>query len=225
VPRDERFGVDIERVAEAVETTRAKLVFLPSPNNPDGSIMPRQAIEQLLQLPTVVVVDEAYAEFSGESVVDLVGQVQNLVVLRTFSKWAGLAGLRIGYGIIPKEIIQHLWKIKPPYNINMAAVAAAIASLDDVEHLMDSVRRIVDEREHLFNQLQRLDGLEPFPSQANFILMRVRDGQAKELKQALEQRGILIRYYNKPGLSDCVRISVGTPEQNARIVTALSEIL
>jgi histidinol-phosphate aminotransferase len=107
----------------------------------------------------------------------------------------------------------------------MAAVAAAIASLDDVEHLMDSVRRIVDEREHLFNQLQRLDGLEPFPSQANFILMRVRDGRAKELKQALEQRGILIRYYNKPGLSDCVRISVGTPEQNARIVTALSEIL
>ncbi len=225
VPRDEAWAIDVEQVADAVEASRAKLVFLPSPNNPDGSILPRAAVEQLLRLPTIVVVDEAYAEFSGESVADLVGQAPNLVVLRTFSKWAGLAGLRIGYGLIPEPIIQHLWKIKPPYNINMAAVAAAIASLEDREHLMDSVRRIVAERERLFGELRQIDGLQPFPSRANFILMRVRDGRAKALKQALEQRGILIRYYNKPGLTDCIRVTVGTPDQNNQMLAAIRELM
>lgn len=224
-PRDEAFGVDATAIADAVESSRAKLVFLPSPNNPDGSVLPRRTIEQLLQLPAVIVIDEAYAEFSGQSVADLVGQVSNLVVLRTFSKWAGLAGLRIGYGLIPEEIIQHLWKIKQPYNVNMAANAAAIASLEDVEYLMDNVRRIVAERERVFTALRTIPGLHPYPSQANFILMRVHDGRARELKQALERRGILIRYYSKPGLSDCVRISIGTPAQNDRALAVLREIM
>ncbi len=188
-------------------------------------MLPRAAVERLLELPAVIVIDEAYAEFSGQSVADLVGQAPNLVVLRTFSKWAGLAGLRIGYGLFHEEIIQHLWKIKPPYNINMAASAAAIASLEDVEYLMDNVRRIVTERERLFAELVPFTGLQPFPSAANFILMHVRDGQAKELKLALERRGILIRHYNKPGLHDCVRISIGTPEQNDKALTALREII
>jgi histidinol-phosphate aminotransferase len=225
VPRNEDWSVDLELIAEAVETERAKLVFLPSPNNPDGGVLPCAAIERLLELPAVIVIDEAYAEFSGQSVADLVGQTPNLVVLRTFSKWAGLAGLRIGYGLIPEEIIQQLWKIKPPYNVNMAASAAAIASLEDVEYLMENVQRIVAERERLFARLVTFTGLQPFPSAANFILMRVRDGQAKELKLALEQRGILIRHYNKPGLRDCVRISVGTPEQNDKALAALQEVM
>ncbi len=225
VPRDAAWGVDVEQVAEAVESSRAKLIFLPSPNNPDGSLLPRAALEDLLRLPVIVVVDEAYAEFSGQSMADLVGQAPNLVVLRTFSKWAGLAGLRIGYGLIPEPIIQHLWKIKPPYNINMAAVAAAIASLEDTEQLMDGVRRIVVERERLFAELQAIDGLRPFPSQANFILIQVRDGRAKDLKQSLEQRGILIRYYNKPRLTDCVRITVGSRQQNDQALAALRELM
>ncbi|HEX6289821.1 MAG TPA: histidinol-phosphate transaminase [Herpetosiphonaceae bacterium] len=221
VPRDGHWNVDVERIAEAVQAERAKLVFLPSPNNPDGSILPRAAVERLLELPAVIVIDEAYAEFSGASVADLVGTVPNLIVLRTFSKWAGLAGLRIGYGLIPEPIIQHLWKIKPPYNINMAANAAAIASLDDLPYLMDNVRRIVAERERVFGELQMIAGLRPYPSQANFILIRLHDGRGKELKAALEQRGILIRHYNKPGLSDCVRVSIGTPAQNDRLLAAL----
>ncbi len=223
VPRDEHWCVDIEQVAEAVESSRAKLVFLPSPNNPDGSVLPRAAIEQLLQLPAILVIDEAYAEFSGHSVADLVGLAPNLVVLRTFSKWAGLAGLRIGYGLLPEAIIQHLWKIKPPYNINMAAVVAAIASLEDAEYLMGTVRKIVAERERVFAEIQRIDGLLPSPSQANFILMRVANGRAKELHQALEQQGILLRHYNKPGLRDCVRISMGTPAQNDAALAALRD--
>jgi histidinol-phosphate aminotransferase len=225
VPRGDNFAVDIEAIAEAVETSRAKLVFLPSPNNPTGTIVPRADVERLLELPAIVVIDEAYAEFSGGSVVDLVGQAPNLVVLRTFSKWAGLAGLRIGYGVVPEQIIGHLWKIKPPYNINMAANAAALASLEDLGERMDKVRLIIAERERMFAQLQSLAGLAPFPSEANFILMRVRNGRAKEVKLALEQQGILIRYYNKPGLNDCIRISIGTPAQNDRVLAALRELI
>jgi histidinol-phosphate aminotransferase len=223
VPRAPDFGIDVEEVAEAVEAHRAKLIFLPSPNNPDGSVLRRQQLERLLELPAVVVVDEAYAEFSGESAMDLAGQAPNLVVLRTFSKWAGLAGLRLGYGIIPEPIIAHLWKIKPAYNINMAAQAAAIASLQDLDYLMANVRKIVDERERVFRTLQEIEGLHPYPSQANFILIRVASGRARELKQALERSGILIRHYDKPGLRDCVRISIGTSGQNDRLLAAIRD--
>ncbi|HEY0736776.1 MAG TPA: histidinol-phosphate transaminase [Herpetosiphonaceae bacterium] len=225
VPRNDDWSVDVELLAEAVERERAKLVFLPSPNNPDGGVLPREAVERLLELPAVIVIDEAYAEFSGETVADLVGRAPNLIVLRTFSKWAGLAGLRIGYGLIPEAIIEHLWKIKPPYNINMAAGIAGIAALDDLPYLMANVDRIVAERERLFTALQTIDGFQPYPSRANFILIRLRDGRARELKLALEQRGILVRHYSKPGLSDCIRISVGRPEQNARVLAELRQIV
>jgi histidinol-phosphate aminotransferase len=224
VARNDDWSVDVERLAEAVERERAKLVFLPSPNNPDGGVLPRSAVERLLELPAVIVIDEAYAEFSGESVADLVGYAPNLIVLRTFSKWAGLAGLRIGYGLIPEPIIEHLWKIKPPYNINMAAVAAGIAALDDLPYLMANVDKIVAERERVFTALQTIDGLHPYPSRANFILIRLCDGRARELKLALEQRGILVRHYSKPGLSDCIRISVGRPEHNDRVLAELRAI-
>lgn len=223
VPRDEQWAVDVERIAEAVERSRAKLLFLASPNNPDGGLLPRAVIEQLLALPTVVVIDEAYAEFSGSSVADLVGQAPNLIVLRTFSKWAGLAGLRIGYGLIPEAIITHLWKIKPPYNINMAANVAAIASLEDGAYLMQNVQRIVVERERVLAALHEIDGVQPFPSQANFILMRVQGGRAKELKFALEQQGVLLRHYSTPRLKDCIRMSIGALEQNDRALAAMRE--
>jgi histidinol-phosphate aminotransferase len=225
VPRDEDFRIDIEAIADAVSTNHAKLIFLPSPNNPDGSTLGRSQIKQMLELQAVLVIDEAYAEFSGESVIDLVGQYPNLVVLRTFSKWAGLAGLRIGYGIIPEPIITHLWKIKPAYNINMAAQAAAIASLQDLDYLQANVRTIIAERERVYAALQQIESLRPFPSQANFILMRVRGHDAKALKMALEQRGILVRYFSKPGLRDCIRISIGTPAQNNTLLVALRELL
>lgn len=225
VPRDAAFGVDVEAIAAAVEASHAKLIFLPSPNNPDGSLLPRAAVERLLELPAVLVVDEAYAEFSGQSVADLVGQAPNLVVLRTFSKWAGLAGLRIGYGLVPEPIIRHLWKIKPPYNINMAAQVAALASLAAVDELLANVRRIVAERERVFAALAAMPQVRVYPSAANFLLVRLHSGDGRAVKQALERRGILIRYYHKPGLQDCIRISIGTPAQNDALLAALRELL
>lgn len=225
VPRTEDFGVDLEAVAEAVVATGAKLIFLSSPNNPDGGILSREIILQLLKLPSILVIDEVYAEFSNQSVADLVGQYPNLVVLRSFSKWAGLAGLRIGYGLFPEPLITHLWKIKPPYNVNVAAQVAALASLEDLETLRANVARIIAERERFLAMLSKIDGLRPYPSYANFIVCRMLRRNAQLIKDDLEHRGILVRYFRQPGLEDCLRISVGTPEQNDRVLMVLRKIL
>jgi histidinol-phosphate aminotransferase len=151
----------------------------------------------------------------------LVGEFDNLVVLRTFSKWAGLAGLRIGYGIFPTGIIEQLWKIKQPYNINVAAQIAALATLEDREAMEATVRRIRAERGRLYRTLRKLQLLQPHESEANFLLCRVLLGDAKALKEALEAEGIFIRHYNSPELRNYVRISVGRPEDTDQLVSAL----
>ncbi len=233
VPRRADFSLDVEGILQTSKLKAQsskfkltkKLLFVNSPNNPDGSLTSRQDLLQLLELPLVVIVDEAYAEFSGTSVVDLVPQRPNLIVLRTFSKWAGLAGLRIGYGVFPLGIIRHLWKIKQPYNVNVAAQAAALASLEDLEYLRTNVQRIVAERERLYAELGKLDFLHPYPSQSNFILCRVLGRDARQLKLSLEREGILIRYFDKPGVKDCIRISVGKPEQTEVLLQKLREVV
>jgi histidinol-phosphate aminotransferase len=225
VPRDAAFNIDIAAVASAIEQHHAKLLFVTLPNNPTGNLTPRGEIERLLELPVMLVVDEAYAEFAGVSVVDLVGQYPNLAVLRTFSKWAGLAGLRIGYGLFHEELIQHLWKIKQPYNINVAAQAAALASLEDLDYLMEKVARVVAERERIYQYLSAMPEIHVYPSEANFLLCRMLHGDAAQLKEDLMRRGILVRYFNKPGLTDCFRFSIGTPAQNEVLLAALEELI
>jgi histidinol-phosphate aminotransferase len=227
VPRKADFALDIDGIEALFAAGNApppKLVFITSPNNPDGSVIHRDELLRLLDLPAVVVVDQAYVEFGGTDFTPLVPQRANLIVMRTFSKWAGLAGLRVGYGVFPAEIIQHLFKIKQPYNVNAAAQAAVLASLQDIEYLQERVRTIVAERERIYQGLVGIDYLAPYPSHSNFILNRVYGRDAGELKYTLEQRGILVRHYRTPGLQDCIRISVGTPEQNARVLSALGEL-
>ena len=148
----------------------------------------------------------------------------NLIVLRTFSKRAGLAGLRVGYGGFPTWLMPHLWKIKQPYNVNVAATAAAIASLEDSEYMERVVHLLVAERDRLCQLLMTLPYLRPYPSHANFILCRVVGRDAKELRQALERQGILVRYFDKPGLADCIRISVGKPEHTDALIAALKSL-
>jgi len=197
------------------------LIFIASPNNPDGSVIGIQDLQRLLALPMVVVVDQAYVEFGGEDFSRLVPHYANLIVMRTFSKWAGLAGLRVGYGVFPAEIVEHLIKIKQPYNVNAAAQVAVLASLDDLETLQTRVRTLIAEREVLYAGLQSIEALHPYPTHSNFVLNRVEGREAGELKAALERQGILVRYYRQPGLEDHIRISVGTPEQNGRVLAAL----
>lgn len=223
VPRQADFSLDVEGVEKAAK--EAKLLFLSSPNNPDGGVTLRHVILRLLELPLVVVIDEAYAEFSGESVVDLVPEHPNLIVLRTFSKWAGLAGLRAGYGGFPLDVVRHLWRIKPPDNVNVAAQLAVLATLSDLDHLRSNIERIVAERERLYAELQKMDFLRPYPSRANFILCRVVGRDVQELREVLERKGIVLRYYfDDPRLRDFVRITVGRPEQTDALLAALRRL-
>jgi histidinol-phosphate aminotransferase len=223
VERKADFTLDPEAITEIASSDRnAKILFITSPNNPDGSLLSDVCLRELLELPLIVVLDEAYIEFAGGSRADWVLQHENLVVLRTFSKWAGLAGLRVGYGVFPEWIISHLLKIKQPYNVNVAGSAAALASLSDVHHLQENVRKIVAERERLYPALREFDFLEPYPSEANFILSRVVGRDAAGLKAALAERGILIRYFNTSRLQDHVRISVGKPSQTSVLLDALA---
>ena len=225
VERKVDFSLDTESIVEIANSgdQNTKILFITSPNNPDGSVLSDACLRQVLQLPLIVVLDEAYIEFAGGSRVDWVLEHENLVVLRTFSKWAGLAGLRVGYGIFPHWIISHLLKIKQPYNVNVAGSAAVVASLADVRQLQVNIKKIVEERERLYPALRNFDFLEPYPSEANFILSRVIGRNAAGLKAALAERGILIRYFNTPGLEDHVRISVGKPAQTSVLLDALQE--
>jgi histidinol-phosphate aminotransferase len=204
------------------QRTTTKLIFVTSPNNPDGSVVPDGDLRRLLALPAAVVLDEAYVEFHGPSRLAWVLEHPNLMVLRTFSKRAGLAGLRVGYGAFPSALMPHLWKIKQPYNLNVAANTAALAALEDAGYLAGCLAALTTERERLAAALARLDYLRPYPSRANFILCRVVGRDARALKLALEQHGILVRYFDKPGLTDCIRISVGKPEHTDRLLHALS---
>jgi len=227
IGRHADFRADVPAIERACQTARPpKLLFLTSPNNPDGSLIPPETVERLLDLPLVVVLDEAYIEFSGaEGMARRVPQTPNLIVLRTFSKWAGLAGLRVGYGIFPREIIAHLWKIKQPYTVNVAADAAARASLADLPTLRANVERLIAERERLARELAAVPYLHPYPSRGNFVLCRVTGLDAGQLRRRLaEKHGILIRHYDTPRLRDHVRISAGTPAQTDALLAALRAI-
>ncbi len=223
VNRDDNFAMDAKAVKAAI-SRKTKLIFLATPNNPTGNTIPRQDILEIVDTGVLVVVDEAYYEFGGETLVPLAGRYRNLMVLRSFSKWAGLAGLRIGYGIFPPRIAGYLMAIKIPHNVNMAAEIAVRESLADLDYLQDRVKAIVAERERLFGGLRKLSWLKPFPSQANFIYCIVLKGSAGELHQKLQKKGILVRYFDKPLLRNSIRISAGRPEHTDALLKALREL-
>jgi histidinol-phosphate aminotransferase len=226
VPRDSRFTVNIQQVADLVRAEMPKVLFLANPNNPDGGMIPDEELRKLLNLPLLVVVDEAYIDFAppGSSLLNrpfLAAESENLVILRTFSKWAGLAGLRVGFGLFPEWMMPALWRAKQPYNVSAAASAAAIASLQEADILDANAQKIILERQRLVKQLRAFPWLEVYPSQANFLLCKVSGQDAAELKDRLALQGILLRHFNKPGLQDHIRISIGRPQDSARLVEAL----
>ena len=227
VHRYDDFAVDVDAIADAVEAHRPKLLFLTSPNNPSGNWLGDEAFERLLELPVVVVLDEAYVEFADHpSRAGRVLECDNLVVLRTFSKAAGIAGLRLGYGIFPQWLMRELLKFKQPYNVNVAASVAGIASLRNADQIEAVVEKLTAERTRLYTFLDTLPGIEAVPgSQANFILCRVLGRDARDLKLALERVGILVRHYDKPGLEGCIRISVGRPEHTDALLDALHDLI
>ncbi|XP_071935154.1 histidinol-phosphate aminotransferase, chloroplastic-like isoform X2 [Coffea arabica] len=223
VPRNSDFSLDVERIVQVVEQEKPKCIFLTSPNNPDGSIIGDDTLLKILDLPILVVLDEAYIEFSGiESKMQWVKKHENLIVLRTFSKRAGLAGLRVGYGAFPLSIIEYLWRAKQPYNVSVAAEVSACAALRNSAYLEKVKVALVQERERLFKLLKEVPFLNPFPSYSNFILCEVASGMdAKKLKEDLAKMGVMIRHYNNKELAGYVRVSVGKPEQTDALMKCL----
>ena len=221
VPRTDTFEIDVTALRQAIMAHQAVIVFLAAPNNPTGNPLSRADLLAILELPVVVVADEAYAEFSGETFLDLIDDYPNLVVLRTLSKWAGLAGLRIGYGVMHESMADELRKIKQPYTVNVAAEVAATAAIRDFASMQPIIAQINADRERLVAALQTLD-CAVYPSTANFVLVRP-PVSARALRDELRRQGVLIRYFAKERLSDLMRISVGTPHQHERLLEVLAD--
>ncbi len=227
VPLDEKFQPDTSAILETARREKPKILFLCSPNNPTANDLRQTDLLKLIEFfPGIVVVDEAYIDFSGrESLAPLVQQYPNLVVLQTFSKAFGLAGIRLGVAVSTPEIISWLLKVKSPYNINKLTARVALEAFTHMDLIRHNIRKIREERERISRQLEQMAGVEKvFPSHANFILFRI--GKAEEIYRQLAERGIIVRYRgNEPGCEGCLRVTVGMPDENDRFIKTLKELL
>ncbi|WP_076005054.1 histidinol-phosphate transaminase [Dehalogenimonas formicexedens] len=223
VSRDDEFNLVPEKLIKAI-SKKTKLIFIAMPNNPTGTQISVDAVKKIIDTGVPVVVDEAYYEFTGQTLAPELDKYPNLMILRTFSKWAGLAGLRVGYGLLPVNVAEKLDAIKDPYCVNAAAVTAARESLNDVDYLMGNVKLMISERDRLFNALSSIKYLKPYPSAANFILCKVKARIALQIQVVLERRGILVRYFNSPQMENCLRFSIGRPEDTDRLIAELQKI-
>lgn len=223
IPRDEEFNVVLDNLSEYL-SPKTKLIFIAMPNNPTGTQVSKATVDRLVNTGFPIVVDEAYYEFTGQTFSGELGKASNLMILRTFSKWAGLAGLRIGYGLFPPRVAERLNAIRDPYCVNTAAMIAAKESIRDVEYLQKNVKLIIGERERLFSDLSNLGYIKPYPSSANFILCKIHKRDAFEVQKRLESQGILVRYFNSPLMENTLRFSIGKPEDNDRLVKELQNI-
>jgi len=223
------YRLDLEAMGRAV-TPLTKLVFIANPNNPTATMVTADEVERFMaRVPdrTIVVFDEAYVEFAqGPDFPDSLGymkQGRKVVVLRTFSKAASLAGLRVGYGVADPDAVALLNRIRPPFNVNSLAQAAALAALDDEPHILECVRLIDAGRQFLYDEFKAL-GLKYVPSRANFILVDV-GRSAAEIYQKLLREGVIVRPLTSFGMETALRITIGTPQENRRLVRALGAVL
>lgn len=224
LPRTADWSVDFEAL-ESERNPETKIVFVASPNNPTGNLVSEAEARKLLDTGMVVGVDETYYEFSGVTLAPLLDEYDNLVILRSFSKWAGIAGLRVGYAIASSEMVRHLMDIKQPYNINVAAEAAAIAAIDSRDQGMGRVNTLIEQRGLLEAAIDDLRGVSYYPSHGNFLLCDFERRSAQEAYEGLARQGIFVRRFSHPRLTNSLRISVGTPEQTARLIDALRNVV
>jgi histidinol-phosphate aminotransferase len=225
VPLNESLTFNIPKLASKIVSIKADLTIICSPNNPTGCTIGRRDLTALLRnTEGLVVVDQAYVEFGGEDHILLLKEHPNLIVLRTFSKAMAMAGLRVGYLLASPALVTEINKAKLPYNLNFFSMMAAEVAIEQFDLLGPLIEKIVSERERLFAALQQIKGLTPIPSAANFMLLRT-TMPPKELFEALHARDILVRDVSKyPMLADYIRISIGSEEENDRLIAALSEI-
>ncbi len=218
VERKENFRVDTEAIQKAM-SSRTKVIFLCSPNNPSGDLVPEPDIRMLLEsFPGLVFVDEAYVEFAEHSVTNLVMEYDNLIVGRTFSKIFGLAGLRLGYGIMPSWLKKEYMKTATPFNVSLLALKAGVASISDKAHIEKSIAMVKEGRKYLQERIP----FKVYDSMANFVLVDVSPRSASDVCETLLKKGIIVRdcrSFRGAGNS-LIRVTVGTREQNVRVVEA-----
>ena len=223
VPLREDYSFDADAFIAQMRAQRPALVFIAYPNNPTGVLYPEEEVLKVIKAcEGLVVLDEAYHVFAGKSFLPRLAEFPNLVVMRTVSK-LGLAGIRLGYLAGRAQWIGEFNKVRQVYNVNVLTQAAALFMLERLEVLEEQAARIRAERENLRKALAALTGITVFPSQANFFLVRVRDADATF--EALRRQGVLVRNLNSPALKECLRVTVGTPEENRILLNALREAL
>jgi histidinol-phosphate aminotransferase len=225
VPLTPDFELDEKRMLAALEEIEPALVFLAYPNNPTGNLFDRGAIERVLEKANgLVVIDEAYHAFAGRTFLDSLTQHANLLVMRTLSK-SGLAGLRLGLVAGSDEWLCHIDKVRLPYNVGVLTQLVTGEALRHQLLLDEQAAAIKTERTRVFDELNRTRGVTPFPSEANFILFRIPG--AETAHESLRQRGVLVKnlHGSHPALDGCLRVTVGTPEENDRFLNALREAL
>ncbi len=217
VPYDEDYNLPVEGLLAA----QADLTFVCTPNNPSATVAPVKDLEKLAAgLKGVLVIDEAYTDFADSNALELVSRHENVIVLRTVSKGYSLAGLRLGFGVARPALLEGLIKIKDSYNVDAVALRLGEAAMNDQGWMKDNAGKIKASREKLAKALEKMK-FRLWPSQANFILARPPRGDARYLYYELRDRGILVRYWDRPGLDDKIRITVGTEEQNLALLEAL----
>ncbi|NYT19598.1 MAG: histidinol-phosphate transaminase [Methanosarcinales archaeon] len=222
IQREEDFSVDVEKVIDAI-TPLTKIIFLCSPNNPSGNVIPEEDILRIAEATEALVfVDEAYVEFSDKNIAHLVPKYDNIIVGRTFSKAFGLAGMRIGYGMLPVWLKEEYMKIATPFNVSSSAVAAGIAALSDTEHLNKSIELAHTGKKYLQDNIP----FKVYDTQANFVLVDVAPHKARDVTTELLKKGIIVRdctSFANAGES-FIRVTIGTEEQNKKVVEGFSSI-
>lgn len=210
---------------DALVATNADAIYLANPNAPTGTIVSFDAISDLAKaFGKLVLVDEAYADFWGQSAIDLVARHENIVVSRTLSKGYGLAGLRFGYAVGQAHVIDEMMKVKDSYNVDAISVCAATAAIEDQAYAQENWQRVRDELKRVSHELTRLD-FDVLPSHANFLLANVPGGDGKAFYNGLKQQGILVRYFDKPGLRDKIRITIGTMQENDAMLGVIKSLV
>jgi len=229
IQQGERIAIDYPgdfSLPEALAATNAALTFLCNPNSPSGTLVSLHEIERLARAVSgVLVIDEAYVDFAeseGASTLPLISRFPNLVVLRTFSKSFSLAGMRVGLAFASEEIVAGMMKVKDSYNLNRLSLVAATAALQDTPWMMRNVARIQRSRRQLTAGLKKL-GFYVYPAHANFVMARKRETNLKEVYEQLKGKRILVRYFDNPGLQDCLRITVGTPQEIRSLLKAMAD--
>jgi len=223
------YRLDLEAMARAI-TPMTKMVFVANPNNPTATMVTADEVEAFMaRVPerTIVIFDEAYIEFAMgpdfPDTLNYVKQGRKVIVLRTFSKAASLAGLRVGYGIADADAVSLMNRIRQPFNVNSLAQVAALAALDDESHVLECVRMIEAGRHYLYDEFNNL-GVKYVPSRANFILVDV-GRSASDIYQRLLKEGVIVRPMTPFGMESALRVTVGTPQENRRLVKALKSVL